>query len=58
MKLFSSRRTKQKEVIKKQNEMSHLIDIESVRGNGKGEQEEEGTAKGRGAENAKKKRSI
>lgn len=48
MKLFGSRRTKQREVIKKLNEMSHLIDTELVRGNGKGEREE-------GRQNAEKK---
>ena len=38
MKLFGSRRTKQREVIKKQNGMSHLIDTELSRGNRKGEE--------------------
>lgn len=38
LKLYGSRRTKQKEVIKKQNGMSHLIDKGPVRGNRKGEQ--------------------
>lgn len=52
LKLFGSRRTKQREVIKKPNEMSHLIDTELVGGNRKGEREEEG-AKGR--QNAEKK---
>ena len=47
MKLFGCRRTKKREVIKKQNGMSQLIDIEPVRGNRKREQGEEGTGKGR-----------
>lgn len=41
MKLFGSRRTKPKEVIKKPNGMSHLIDTERVSGNRKGKGREE-----------------
>lgn len=55
MKLFGARRTKQKEVIKKQNGMSHLIDTEPVTGNRKGEKEEKGTAEGRGGKMQRKK---
>ena len=39
VKLFGSRRTKQSEVIKKQNGVSHLIDTEPDRANRKGERE-------------------
>lgn len=50
MKLFGSRRTKKRAVIKKQNGMSQLIDTELARGNRNGEREEAGAKRRQNAE--------